>query len=354
MRYLITGGAGFVGSSIAKAVLTENPSDEVVVLDNLKRLGSEQNVPKLVSMGTRFIHGDVRSRDDFDQLDGRFDVMIEASAEPSVHAGVGGSPRYVIDTNLGGAINCLEYASKKCGAVIFLSTSRVYSIEALNRIDLESQATRFELAAGNSMPGLCESGINEQFDTSGSRSYYGSSKLAAELLCQEYAAYTDLNVMINRCGVIAGPGQFGKTDQGVFTLWVARHYFNQPLKYTGYGGKGLQVRDLLHPADLFALLQRQISDIDQHSGQVFNVGGGRTCSASLQEFTAICQSVVGKKVGVDSEPATNAVDMPWYISDNTQVSTAFEWSPVNTPENIVTDIFNWIKANETSLRPLFT
>jgi CDP-paratose 2-epimerase len=352
MRYLITGGAGFVGSSLAIKLAVEAKAS-VTVLDNLKRRGSEQNISRLVDLGVEFVHGDVRNQNDLDCVDGNFDVLIEASAEPSVHAGVNESPRYVIDTNLGGAINCLEYAKRRCASLVFLSTSRVYSLDELNNIPLSPGATRFELQDQNTLPGLNSSGISEGFDTTGARSFYGASKLAAELLCQEYAAHSKLKVVINRCGVIAGPGQFGKTDQGVFTLWVARHFFSKTLQYTGYGGKGLQVRDLLHPQDLYSLIEKQVSNIDAISGNTYNIGGGQLGSTSLSEFTTICENVVGNRIKISSEPTTSSVDIPWYISDHSYATRDLDWSPAFTPTDIAKDIFSWIHANPASLSKIF-
>ena len=213
----------------------------------------------LRSEGVTFVHGDIRNPADLEALNGTFDVLIEASAEASVHAGIADSPRYVLDTNVLGALNCLEFARKRCGGFVFLSSSRVYSIEPLTQLPVVELSTRFELKDDTcDIPGLSFQGISEEFPCNSHRSYYGASKLAAELLCQEYAAHAGLPVVINRCGVIAGPGQFGKTDQGVFTLWVARHYFGRSLRYTGFAGKGLQVRDLLHSDDLCDLVRRQL------------------------------------------------------------------------------------------------
>jgi len=351
MRILITGGAGFVGGALARSFLRD--SHQVVLLDNLRRRGSEWNLAGLTSDGAGFVHGDVRNSADLDALDGAFDLLIEASADPSVHAGISDSPRYVLDTNLGGAMNCLEFARKRCGALVFLSTSRVYSIEQLRSLPLEANATRLDLRDGaEGIPGLGVAGIAEHFSTQGPRSYYGASKLAAELLCQEYGAFGGLRVVINRCGVIAGPGQFGRTDQGVFTLWVARHHFGRPLKYTGFGGKGLQVRDLLHPDDLADLIKRQIDSWDRVAGRTFNVGGGRAGSVSLQEFTALCREATGREVPLEADDVTAAVDVPWYITDHSVVSEALVWSPVREPRTIVREIAEWISRNEQVLAKL--
>jgi len=343
MRVLITGGAGFVGGALARSFLRDSHS--VVLFDNLRRRGSEWNLAGLTSEGAVFVHGDVRSFSDLDSLDGSFDLLIEASADPSVHAGMNDSPRYVLDTNLVGALNCLEFARKRCGALVFLSTSRVYSIDQLRNLPLEEKPTRLDLRDD-------AAGITEHFSTDGPRSYYGASKLAAELLCQEYGAFGGLRVVINRCGVIAGPGQFGRTDQGVFTLWVARHHFGRPLKYTGFGGKGLQVRDLLHPDDLADLIKRQLDSWDRVAGRTFNVGGGRRGSVSLQEFTALCREATGREVPIEVDDVTAAVDVPWYITDHAAVTAALGWSPAREPRTIVREIAEWISRNEQVLAKL--
>jgi CDP-paratose 2-epimerase len=350
MRILITGGAGFVGGALARHFRRSSSSNSVVVLDNLRRRGSAWSLAGLLSEGVTFAHGDVRNSADLDALDGTFDVLIEASAEPSVHAGIAGSPRYVLDTNLLGAMNCLEFARNRSGGLVFLSSSRIYSIEPLTKLPLVQMPTRLEFRANDCrIPGVSRDGISESFPCDSHRSYYGASKLAAELICQEYSAYAGLPVVIDRCGVIAGPGQFGKTDQGVFTLWVARHYFGRPLKYTGFGGKGLQVRDLLHPEDLCELVSRQLESWAQISGHTFNIGGGRSGSVSLQEFTALCQETLGRKVPIAEDPASSSVDVPWYMTDHAKATALLDWAPRRRPKQIVEDIAEWVRGNESHL-----
>jgi CDP-paratose 2-epimerase len=354
MRILITGGAGFVGSNLAKEFKESFPKAEVVVFDNLHRRGSEINLAAFKRLGITFVHGDIRVPSDLENMEGTFDVFIEASAEPSVHAGVGASPRYVIETNLVGTLHCLEFARKKAGKTIFLSTSRVYSIPALRSMALREAKDRFEIKLSKSAKGYGAKGIAEDFPTDQFRSIYGSTKLASELILQEYVETYGMKAVINRCGVIAGPGQFGKVDQGVFTLWVANHYFGKPLRYTGFGGKGKQVRDLLHPHDLYRLILIQLEKMDKHRGEVFNVGGGRPISVSLKEMTALCQEVTGRKVEITSDTRTAGVDIPLYLSDSSKVRKAFGWAPEKRVETIIGDIYNWIHSEEDQLKPLFS
>jgi CDP-paratose 2-epimerase len=353
MRILITGGAGFVGSSLAFNFRDHLPSAEIVVLDNLRRRGAERNVSRLRARGIEFVHGDIRSRADLDDLPGSFDVLIEASAEPSVQAGIGGSPDYVLQTNLVGTLNCLEFARRRVDRTVFLSTSRVYSIAPLRAIALEETATRFEIAPGQTVPGVSERGIAEEFPTHLPRSLYGATKLASEMMVQEYVATYGMRAVSNRCGVIAGPGQFGKVDQGVFSLWVIHHWLGKPLAYTGFGGTGKQVRDLLHPDDLFALVTRQLECIEQCAGESFNVGGGRACSTSLAELTAVVREATGSEVPIQGRDETSPVDIPLYLSDTTRAEARFGWRAERGVRDIVRDIYGWLRADEAALRPLF-
>lgn len=356
MRLLVTGGAGFVGSALCLMAKRSGLAREVVALDNLKRRGSERNLPLLQAEGVRFVHGDVRSPDDFAAIEGTFDLAIDAAAEPSVLAGTDGDgSRYLFDTNLLGTLNLLEFCRRRAGSLIFLSSSRVYSIRALRDIRLQEGETRLQPAGEGQPPGFTPAGIREDFPTAGNgaRSPYGTSKLASELLVEEYACTHDLPAIVNRCGVIAGPGQFGKADQGVFTLWVAAHLYGLPLAYHGFGGTGKQVRDLLHPADLFALVRKQTAALAKYRGEVFGVGGGTAGSVSLLEYTGLCADATGNRVPVASRPETNPVDIPYFVTDHTRAMREFAWQPEHDPRRIVADIRQWLTAGGDPLKHLF-
>ena len=249
--------------------------------DNLYRRGSELNLPRLEAAGVEFVRADVRNPDDLDAT-GDFTALVECSAEPSVL----GDRSVIVDVNLVGAYRCFEAAHARGAQVVFLSSSRVYPVAALEALGLDEADTRFELSPDQATPGASQHGISEAFPLAGSRTMYGASKLAAELLLAEY----ELPWVVNRCGVVAGPWQMGKVDQGVFTHWVLSHRFGQPLSYIGYGGTGKQVRDLLHVDDLVDLVDRQLTDPDHWRGHTFNVGGGRDGSLSLLETTRTARS----------------------------------------------------------------
>lgn len=354
MKILITGGAGFVGSNLALLFQEQNPQNSVVIFDNLRRRGSELNLPLFKKKGIEFVHGDIRVPEDLHSLGREFDLLIEASAEPSVNAGSDGNCSYLLQTNLTGTINCLEFARKHCGGLIFLSTSRVYSIPDLLKIPLEEQATRFDVDPSAKLPpGLSAAGISKDFSLSEHRSLYGATKLASELVIREFSEAYGLPAIINRASVIAGPGQWGKTDQGVFTLWVANHFFNKPLRYTGFGGSGKQVRDLLHPQDLFDLLSKQIPRISEFPGGVFNIGGGHRNSISMQELTTLCREVTGVKMEISQTTETTKVDIPYFVTDNSLAEETFSWQPTLTLNDIVKDIHRWLqkegKQIETAL-----
>ena len=201
-------------------------------------------------------------------------------------SGVDGDTGYLVHTNLTGAYNCLELARRDGAFVVFLSTSRVYPVAPQVELGLEEAETRFEIAAEQAVRGVSPRGISEDFPLEGARTLYGATKLAAELLIEEYREGLGVPAVIDRCGVIAGPWQMGKVDQGVFTHWMLAHHFRNPLSYIGFGGHGKQVRDLLHVEDLVDLVERQLLDPEAWDGRTVNVGGGRECSLSLRETTA--------------------------------------------------------------------
>lgn len=348
MRLLITGGAGFVGGNLAVSLAGRHREWEIVALDNLMRRGSELNLQRLREAGVEFVHGDVREPADLAAA-GSFDAMVECSAEPSVLAGFADSS-YSVQTNLVGAFNCLERARAEDAFLVFLSTSRVYPVAPQLELELEESDTRFELAAEQPLPGAGPAGIAEDFPMAGARTLYGATKLSAEHLIEEYADAFGLRAVTNRCGVIAGPWQMGKVDQGVFSWWLLSHLFGRPLSYIGYGGSGKQVRDLLHVDDLVDLVDEQLRDPRRWSGVVANVGGGRECSLSLLEATALCRDLTGNEVAIGSDPETRPGDVPVYLSDCSRLHSLTSWRPSRGPREVLADLLDWSAAHEDTLR----
>jgi CDP-paratose 2-epimerase len=343
-RILITGGAGFVGANLGVALADRHPEWDLIALDNLYRPGSRLNLARLGDRGIRFLEADVRDRQALAAIE-PIDALIECSAEPSALVGMSGDTSYPFETNLVGAYNCLELARRDSAQFVFLSTSRVYPYPALNELSLHRGETRFELAPSQPIAGVSAAGISEQFPLVGPRTLYGATKLAAELLVTEYAANFELATVVNRCGVIAGPWQMGKVDQGVFTFWLLHHYFRRPLTYIGYGGTGHQVRDLLHVDDLIELVDLQLADPKAWTGFVGNVGGGREVSLSLLETTDICRELTGYEVAIDASDDGRPGDVPLYISDCSRLFGATEWRPAKGAKEVLADILAWVEEN---------
>ncbi|HEY2841140.1 MAG TPA: NAD-dependent epimerase/dehydratase family protein, partial [Pirellulales bacterium] len=261
MRIAITGICGFVGSSIAIALRERMAGVEIVGIDSLIRPGSERNRERLKAAGVTVRHGDIRVASDLDALPAA-DWIIDAAANASVLAGVDGltSSRQLVEHNLMGTINVLEYARRAGAGLVLLSTSRVYNIPALAAIPLrvEDEAFVFDSAA-RAPAGCTATGVSEDFSTAAPISLYGASKLASEVMALEYGQSFGFPVIINRCGVLAGSGQFGVAEQGIFSFWVRAYALRRPLRYLGFGGHGHQVRDALAPEDLTELLIKQIA-----------------------------------------------------------------------------------------------
>jgi CDP-paratose 2-epimerase len=332
VKVLVTGGAGFIGSNIAFK-LKEN-GFKVLVLDNLKRRGSEFNIGKFKKYNIEFIHGDIRNKED---LNLKFDFMIEASADPSVLSSINNID-YLLSTNLIGGINCVNMCLKNKANLIFLSTSRVYSIHLINSLKFEETDTRYNLSQ-NRIKGVTLNGFTEDFSTKGIKSLYGTSKLSLEMIIEEFCYFNKLGAVINRCGVVTGPGQFGKAEQGFFTHWIASYVYNKPLYITG---NGKQVRDILHVDDLSDLILFQINNFEKFNNKIFNVGGGIENSISILELNELCRENFGKKIITFKR--AEELDIKYYVSDNMKISKYF------TPKKNIYEIFNdtleWVKENK--------
>ena len=164
----------------------------------------------------------------------------------------------------------------------------------------------------------------------------------------------DLKAVINRCGVLTGPWQMGKVDQGIVTHWIAQHVLGGKLTYLGYGGTGKQVRDILHIEDLYRLLLIQMDQLKDHKISVYNVGGGHKISLSLLELTRLCEQVTGKTLSIGSVLESRKGDIPLYLSDCSKVMEITGWEPIRLPETIVEEIAQWITNHRDLLQGILS
>ena len=334
MRVLVSGVCGFVGSELALGL--RRAGHEVCGFDNFSRPGSELNRPRIEAAGVGFWPGDVRNEADLDRVRG-IDWVIDAAANPSVLAGVDGKTgsKELLEHNLWGTVNLLELCKREEAGLILLSTSRVYSIDALCALPVAAEHGAFVLR--DSSPLARPGGVTEEFSTAAPISLYGVSKLASEQLALEYGAAFGFPVWIDRCGVMAGAGQFGKPDQGIFSYWIHSWVRRAPLKYIGFEGTGHQVRDCLHPEDLLVLILRQMAAGDRAGRRIFNVGGGAVSARSLRQLSDWCAQEFGPhEVAVDLSP--RPFDLPWVVLDAARAEDEWNWRPARTVDDICREI----------------
>ena len=348
MKILITGVAGFAGITICEKLIKQNPGLQIIGIDNFSRPGSETNLKKLKKLDVPVYRVDIRLASDIESLQ-PVDWVIDCAANPSVLAGLDGqsSSRQVMEHNLLGTINLLEYCKKHKSGLILLSTSRVYSASELAVLPMELSNDRFELKPSE-RKGISQSGITENFPTTAPISLYGASKLASEALILEYGECFGFPVWINRCGVLAGAGQFGKADQGIFSYWIHSFREKNPLKYIGFNGTGHQVRDAMHPKDLIPVLTRQIMEPSMDVPKVINLGGGIDNSMSLKELSNWCEERFGSNEIISSEEV-RPMDAPWIVMDSTTAQNAWNWKVQTNIEQILDEIANHAEENASWL-----
>jgi CDP-paratose 2-epimerase len=349
MKILITGVSGFAGSNIAMSMLQTEPKNKIIGFDNLSRQGCERNIDILKNNGIEIIRGDMRSQSDVEALP-NVDWVIDSAANPSVLAGLDGqsSSRQLMEHNLIGTINLLEYCKKHKAGLILLSTSRVYSASLLAALPVKTTNDRYELEQSK-ISGITENGITENFPTTAPISLYGASKLASEAIILEYGECFGFPVWINRCGVLAGAGQFGKADQGIFSYWIHSFREKNPLSYIGFNGTGHQLRDALHPKDLVPLLSQQITKPDSEAPKIVNLGGGINNSMSLKELSNWCEERFGSNEIIPSEEV-RPMDTPWIVMDSTTAQNAWNWHVEIKIEDILNEIAQHAEENPTWLR----
>ncbi len=340
MKILITGGCGFVGTNVA--LFLKNKKHQITSVDNLSRKGSKYNLQLLKKRKIKNFKIDIKNLKSLKKLP-RFDIIIDCCAEAAVEISRKDIDK-VIDTNLIGTINVLKIAKKNKSKIIFLSSSRVYSIESINKI-INKKILKNEIKIKKL--------INEKFDTSGPKSIYGLTKLSSEMFISEFSYAFGIKYIINRCGVLSGPLQFGKQDQGFVSLWIWKHLIKKNLKYIGYGGFGNQVRDVLHINDLCRLINMQIMKINNVYNKIFTVGGSKKSNISLKKLTLMCEKLTNNKISFKRISKTSIYDIPYYISDNNKVSKTYKWKPEKNMSDIVSSTYNWLSKEKKNLKRYF-
>jgi CDP-paratose 2-epimerase len=355
LRILITGICGYVGSRLASFLLSSAAGIEVLGIDNLSRPGSETALQSLRKNGVQIWRGDIRLASDVQALPD-VDWVVDCAANPTVTAGLSdggwGSSRQLVEHNLAGTLNILEFCKGRGAGLVLLSTSRVYSVAELNALPLREGETRFILADTEDIPGCSNYGISEDFSTAAPVSLYGATKLASERIALEYGDAFGFPVWINRCGVIGGPGQYGRVDQGILAFWVFSFLLGRPLRYIGFGGTGKQVRDFVQAEDVADLVLRQMMDPSRQVHRVHNVGGGAPGAFSLRELTEICRDFFGSSVSVMPSNEERRYDIPYYVTDTRRVQQAWGWTPSVTGEELVLSVCRWARQHHAFVEVL--
>ena len=338
MRILITGVCGFVGSTLARGLIAAG--HQVTGFDSYIRPGSETNREPLERLGVKVITADLRHAAEMAALPAS-DFVIDAAANASVLAGVDGrtSSRELVDHNLLGTVNILEYCKTHRAGFILLSTSRVYSIAPLAALPVVVARQAFAPDQKASLPaGLTTAGLDETFATTAPISLYGATKLASEALALEYGEAFGFPVFVNRCGVLAGAGQFGRADQGIFAFWINAWLRKRPLKYLGFGGHGHQVRDCLHPRDLLPLLEQQFATPQlAATDRLVNLSGGAASAMSLRQLSEWCERRFGPHaVAQDGTP--RSFDIPWIVLDHAKAARLWHWQPVTPTRTLLEEV----------------
>lgn len=337
MKILITGGCGFIGTNLS--LYLKKKGYRIFSLDNFQRKGSRLNYKLLKSAKIKNYNLNIFDYSKIKKLP-KFDLVIDCCAEAAIEVSKKDIDR-VFNTNLIGTYNILKKVKKDKSKIIFLSSSRVYSIEKLNKlVPKKILIKKIKI----------KKTIDENFTKLSPKSIYGFTKLASEMLIQEFAYAFNLKYIINRFGVVSGPLQFGKQDQGFISLWIWSHMMKKKLKYIGFGGYGNQIRDVLHIDDLCDLIFKQIKMFKKINNQTFNAGGGRKSYISLLELSKLCQKITGNHIKIRKMPTTSIYDIPYYLSNNVKVTQTYRWKPKKSIFDIIADTYKWLEINKLVLK----
>jgi len=340
MKVLITGGCGFVGTNLCLFLKKKN--FEIFSIDNLSRTGSKFNLNLLKKNKIKNFKLDISNYKNFKNIP-RVDIIIDCCAEAAVEASNHELDR-VFYTNLVGTFNILKKAKIDNSKIIFLSSSRVYPISGLSSL-IKTKIIKRKIKSLKQ--------IDENFSLKGAKSIYGYTKLSSEMLIEEFSYQYGIKYIINRCGVISGPLQFGKQDQGFISLWLWSHLNKLKLNYIGYGGFGHQVRDVLHIDDLKDLILIQLKRINKINNKIFTVGGSLKSKISLFELTKVCQKLTKNKIKIGKIKRTSSYDIPFFITSNKKIKKTYRWTVKKDIHKVCFDVYNWLLNNQKNLKKYF-
>ena len=336
-KILVTGGCGFIGTNLC--IYLKKKHYLVYSLDNLSRKGSIYNFKLLSDLKIKNFKFDIFNFKKVNSLP-KFDLIIDCCAEAAVEVSRKDIDR-VVNTNLIGTLNILKKAKKDNSKIIFLSSSRVNSIKTISKM-FQNHDFKNQLKIKKT--------INENFDTNSPKSIYGLTKHVSEMFIEEFAFAFNLKYIINRLGVVSGPLQFGKQDQGFVSLWIWRHITKKKLKYIGFGGFGNQVRDILHINDLCEIIEIQIKSLNTIFNKTFTIGGSLKNSISLKKLTLICQKITNNKIKFSRVKKTSIYDLPYFVSSNKVVSRVYKWKPKRNIYDIINDTHNWLESQKKIIK----
>ena len=334
-RYLVTGGAGFIGCNYVHHLLGRG--EQVTVYDNLSRLGTEANVAWLRQQhgadSFRLVVGDVRDYDALAEATRDADVVVHLAGQTAVTISVT-DPRSDFEDNALGTFNALEAARCAGTDPIFLyaSTNKVYG--GMEEVAVVEQETRY---AYRDFPfGIPETQLLDF------HSPYGCSKGAGDQYVRDYARIYGLRTVVLRQSCIYGPRQMGVEDQGWVAWFIIAALAGQPI--TIYGN-GKQVRDALFVDDLLDAYDAAIARIEIAAGQVYNIGGGSAHTMSIwAEFGSILERIIGHPIPVSADDWRPG-DQPIYVSDIRKAERELAWRPTVSVEEGIQRLYDWVVAN---------
>ena len=335
-RYLITGGAGFIGTNLADNYLTQGK--QVSIFDNFSRAGTESNVDWLAkrhSESLKVVRGDVRwPNEKFQELVEESEVLVHLAAQVAVTTSVT-DPAEDFEINARGTFNVMEAVRTSFSKpiVLYSSTNKVYG--KMDDLAVTERDGRYVYS--NLETGIPVSRPLEFY------SPYGCSKGCGDQYVLDYARIYDLNSVVLRQSCIYGPHQFGIEDQG-WVAWFAIRAM-QGLPFTIYGD-GKQVRDVLYIDDLIRAYDLAIEHIDETRGRAYNIGGGPRNTLSLLEFVALLEEQFGTRLEFDFDDWRPG-DQLVYISDLRQAAQDFGWMPQVSPVEGVANLVDWLSLNRS-------